>query len=81
MLPVNNLIPVCICLFSHLSYLTNVACVSSSQHLERIDPKILIIPCVSIYDLQQLTSKHKLEADHYNLNRKKVHIVCYCKLN
>lgn len=72
MLPVNNFIPICVCLFSHLNYLTNISCVPSSQHLERIYPKILFIPSVPVWAIQQLTNNHDLEADHYNLNSKKL---------
>lgn len=52
MLPVNNLIPVRISLFSHLNYLTNITGVPSSQHLERIYPKILFISSVSVWAIK-----------------------------
>jgi len=70
MVAVNNFIPVCIHLFSHLNNLTNITCIPSSQHLERINPKILFSFSVSVWPTQQLTGKYELRAGHYNLNRK-----------
>lgn len=70
MLPANNFIPSCTYLFSHLNYLTNVTCIPSYQHLEKINPKILFLLTVAVWATQQLTSKHELKAGHYNLNRK-----------
>ena len=70
MLLVNNFIPLCNYLFSHLSYLTNITCMLSSQHLEKINPKIAFLLSVSLWATQQVISRSELKAGHYDLNRK-----------
>lgn len=70
MLPVNNFIPVCTNLFSHLTHLANITRIPSSQYLERINPKILFLQNVSVWTTQYLPGKHELKAGYYNLKRK-----------